>query len=99
MADEKSVERRGPDAKGQAWSTGRQMTKPGEQLRSSPRGCGTVFWCRLQTRSFSRRAIGITRTLIALNSLIEKSHLDGSGCHPFSDLVRSGRSPSIIARR
>jgi len=41
-------------------------------------------------------AIGIIRKLIAANSLTEKPCLDGLRCHPFCDLARSGRPPSII---
>jgi hypothetical protein len=63
------------------------------------RRCETSLVSRLQTCSFSRLAIGITRKLIAANSLIEKPCLYGLGCHPFRDLADSGRSPSIIGRR
>jgi hypothetical protein len=53
----------------------------------------------LQTRSFSRPAIGISRKLIAVNSLFEKPCLDGLGCHPFRDLSGSRGFSSIIGCR
>jgi hypothetical protein len=53
----------------------------------------------LQTCRFSRPAIGISRKLIAVNSLIQKQCLHGPGCHPFRYLSGSRGFPSIIGRR
>ena len=53
----------------------------------------------LQTRSFSRPAIGISRKLIAVNSLVEKQRLHGPGRHPFRGLSGLRGFPSIIGCR
>jgi hypothetical protein len=53
----------------------------------------------LQTRGFFRPVIGISRKLIAMNSLIEEPCLHGPGCHPFRYLSRSIGFPSIMACR
>jgi hypothetical protein len=57
------------------------------------RRCETSLVSRLQTCSFSRPAIGISRKLIAVNSLIEKQCLHGLGGHPFRDLSGSRGFP------
>jgi hypothetical protein len=53
----------------------------------------------LQACSFSRPAIGISRKLIAVNSLIEEQCLHGLGGHPFRDLSGARGFPSIIGCR
>jgi hypothetical protein len=55
--------------------------------------------CGLPTCGLSRHAIGISRKLIAVNSLIEKPCLCARGCHPIRELAGSDGSPSIIHRR
>jgi hypothetical protein len=62
-------------------------------------GVETSLVSRLQPRSFSRLAVGISRKLIAVNSLIEKPCLEDLGCHPFRDLSGSRGFPSIIGCR
>jgi len=44
-------------------------------------------------------AIGLSRKLIAVNSLIKKPCLYGPGRHPFRDLSGSGGLASIMGRR
>jgi len=48
--------------------------------------------------SLSHQTVGISRKLIAVNSLIEKPRLYCPGCHPFRDLSGLSGSPSIISR-
>jgi hypothetical protein len=54
---------------------------------------------RLQTYRLSHLTIGISRKLVAVNSLIEKPCLHAPGCHPFCHLPGSGRFPTIIGCR
>ena len=48
--------------------------------------------------SLSRDALGLSRQLIVVNSLFEQSRLHGPRCHPFRDLARTSRLPSVIGR-
>ena len=52
----------------------------------------------LETCSFSRPAIGISRKLIAVNGLIKEPSHHGPGRHPFRDLSGSGSFPPVIGR-
>ena len=52
----------------------------------------------LRPLPFSRRAIGLSGKLIAVNGLFEQPRLHGSSCHPFRDLARSSGLPPIIGR-
>ena len=52
----------------------------------------------LQTCSFSRPAIGVSRKLIAVNSLIEEPCFHRAGCRPFRYLSGSRGFPSIMSR-
>jgi hypothetical protein len=85
--------------------------KPPEILRQIP---GVVSDSRLRCpnvsarRSFGtasttyrrpRPAIGISRKLIAVNSLIKQPCLHGLGRHPFRDLSGLGSFPAVISRR
>ena len=52
----------------------------------------------LRPLPFSRRAIGLSGKLIAVNGLFEQPRLHGPSCHPFRDLARSSGLPPIIGR-
>ena len=54
---------------------------------------------RLKTYGLSRPAIGISRKLIAVNSLVEEPCLYGRGRRPFRDLSSLGGFSTIIGCR
>jgi hypothetical protein len=54
---------------------------------------------RLKTYRLSLPMIGISRKLIAMDSLIKKPCLHGPGCHPFRDSSGSRALPSKIGCR
>src|SRR5215467_13584580 len=52
----------------------------------------------LRPLPFSRRAIGLSGKLIAVNGLFEQPRLHGPSCHPFRNMARSSGLPPVIGR-
>ena len=75
--------RRGSTAAFTAANTGKKPKPPLER-------CETSLVSRLATRRLSCPAIGISRKLIPVNSLVEKPCLHGLGWRPFRELGALG---------